>query len=479
MIRCRLEDVCKATGAEVVRGSADVELHGVSTDSRTLQAGALFVALSGPNFDGNLFAAAAAERGAGALLLAGSAAAAAELLSELPDGLAVLCHPDPRRALSDLAAWHRSRLGIPVIGITGSCGKTTTKNILVQLLSEVRDVVGSPSSFNNDIGVPLTLFQADETTEVLVVEMGTNSRGEIAALCRTARPNGAILTNVGASHLEGLHSVEGVAVEKGDLVASLPNSAFCVLNADCPWTSKLRSLTAAPVTTFSVDGGGDLDATDVWFHSAGTTFKLDGKEITFPLLGLHNLQNLLAALAACQGLGIDLDSVLPHVSNLSGGRRRLEKKTVGEMTLLDDTYNANPESARASVRVLAGIHGHRRRVLVLGDMLELGDLAAESHHSIGRYSAESGLDLLLLVGDLTKATAAGALEGGLDASRILHFSSLEEALVEIPAMLSDGDLVLVKGSRRMGLERLVVLLESQRAGDGSRSQVEALSSPGG
>ncbi|MFT7668767.1 MAG: UDP-N-acetylmuramoyl-tripeptide--D-alanyl-D-alanine ligase [Planctomycetota bacterium] len=469
MIRCRLEDVVKSTGAELLRGDPNSKLHGVSTDTRTIEELTLFVSLSGPNFDGNQFAVAAAEGGAGALLLAGDAESIADILAELPADIPVLCHADPRRALSDLAAWHRSRLDIPVVGITGSCGKTTTKNILCELLNSVRRVVGSPSSFNNDIGVPHTLFLAEESTEVLVVEMGTNSPGEISALCRTTRPNGAILTNVGASHLEGLHSIAGVAEEKGALISCLPPEGFCVLNADCLWTPRLRSLTGSKVITFSVDGDGDLDATDVWFHSAGTTFKLEGREVTFPLLGLHNLQNLLAALAACRGLGIDLEQVLPHVSNIAGGRRRLEKKILGKMTLLDDTYNANPDSAKASVRVLAGIHGHDRRILVLGDMLELGDLAAESHHSVGVLGAQSGLDLLILIGELTRATAAGALEGGLLAEQIIHFASLNEALVEIPGLLADGDLVLIKGSRRMGLERLVAALEKECANSGHDS----------
>jgi UDP-N-acetylmuramoyl-tripeptide--D-alanyl-D-alanine ligase len=464
VIHMRLREAIGATGAELLRGSSNMELRGVSTDTRTIERGALFVALSGPNFDGNLFASAAAERGAAALFLSGEGDSLMQSLRSVPESVAVLAHPDPRRALSDLAAWHRSRLDIPVIGITGSCGKTTTKNILFELLSSIARTVGSPSSFNNDIGVPHTLFLADETTEFLVVEMGTNSPGEISALCRTARPGGAILTNIGSSHLEGLHSIEGVAREKGDLVACLPDEGFCVLNADCAWTSRLRSLTGARILTFSVEGKGDLDATDVWFHSAGTTFKLDGHEVTFPLLGLHNLQNLLAALAACVGAGIELERVLPGVSTLSGGRRRLERKDVGGMTLFDDTYNANPESTEASVRVLAGIHGHARRVLVLGDMLELGALAGELHHSVGVHAARSGLDLVILVGELTRATAAGALEGGLAADRILHFQGLDEALVEIPGILAEGDLVLVKGSRQMGLERVIRTLEDGASG---------------
>jgi len=468
MIECRVEDVLRATGAELLHGPESGTLRSVSTDTRSLEAEALFVALSGPNFNGNLFVRAAVERGAAGFLLSADDEELAPLLRDLPADVALLRHPDPRRALSDLAAWHRSRFDIPVVGITGSCGKTTTKNILVELLSGERTVLGSPNSFNNDIGVPHTLFLADADTEVLVVEMGTNSPGEIAALCRTARPTGAILTNIGASHLEGLRSLDGVAAEKSELVACLSGEGFCVLNEDCPWTPRLRALTTARVLTFSVDGAGDLNATDVWFHAGGTTFRLEGREVTFPLLGLHNVQNVLAALAACRGLGIGLDDVLPRVSALSGGHRRLERKTFGGLTVLDDTYNANPDSAKASVRVLAGIHGHRRRALVLGDMLELGDLAAELHHGVGLDAAQNGLDLLLLVGELTRATAAGALEGGLDASRIVHYATLNEALVQIPALLDDGDLVLIKGSRRMGLERLVGALEAARRVEGVR-----------
>lgn len=464
MIRLGLAELPACTGVEELRSGLAASFIGVSTDTRTLEPGALFVSLSGPNFDGNRFAAAAAERGASGVVLKGTAAELQPLLEQLPEDLAVFRHEDPRRVLSDLASYHRSRFELPVVGITGSCGKTTTKNILVELLAPLRRVVGSPNSFNNDIGVPHTLFLADEEAEVLVVEMGTNHPGEIAGLCRTSRPNGAIITNIGASHLEGLLSVEGVALEKGELAACLPRQGFCVLNADCRFTPQLRSMTSARVITFSVEGEGDLNATDVWFHSGGTTFKLGGREVTFPLLGLHNVQNLLAALAACQGMGLNLDEVLPNVSRLSGSRRRMELKQLGGLSVFDDTYNANPESARASVRVLAGIHGYERRVLVLGDMLELGDREAELHHAVGMLAAEARLDLCILVGELTRATAAGALEGGIAPEAIYHFADVQDALREVPGLLQAGDLVLIKGSRRVGLERLVAALEEDAGG---------------
>ena len=455
MNRYRIQDVVDSTGAVLARGDARRTLCGISTDTRSLAPDEFFFAITGPTFDGNRFAKEAIERGAAGLMLADPGGAPLPAARELPRDTPILFHRSPRQALSDLARWHRGRLSAPVIGITGSCGKTTTKSILIELLSARRRTVGSPSSFNNDIGVPHTLFLADSRTEAVVVEMGTNAPGEIAGLCRTARPTAGIITNVGAAHLEGLGSIQGVAREKGALAESLPADGFCVLNADCQWTRTMRSLTPARVITFSVDGEGDLNATDVWFHPGGTTFRLDGREITSPLLGLHNVQNLLAALCAVRGLEIPIDDVLPAISRLRAARRRLERIQAGAITVIDDSYNANPESARASVRVLAGLHGHKRRVLVLGDMLELGHLAAEMHHAIGREAAKSGIDLLVLVGELTRASAAGALEGGLAEERVVHVETTDEAIQQIGRHLNDGDVVLVKGSRRTGLDRLV------------------------
>ena len=469
MNHIRLQDVLDSTGAVLVHGelpAAELKLTGVSTDTRTIGQRELFIALDGPSFDGNRFAQGALKAGASALLL--REGSTYDLSGIAPD-IAVCVHPNPRRALSDLGAWYRSTLRCPVVAITGSCGKTTTKNLLRDLVSASLRTVASPSSFNNDIGVPHTLFLADKETELLAIEMGTNHPGEIAALCRVARPTAGILTNVGASHLEGLGSLDGVAREKGDLAASLPRDGFCVLNADCRFTPEIRSRTSAKVISFSIDGSpdtpggiGDLDATDLIFHSGGTTFRLNGREVTSPLLGTHNVQNLLAALAACVGLGLELDHVLQAVSGLSGGRQRMERIELPGLTVFDDSYNSNPESLRAAVRVLSGLHGFKRRILVLGDMLELGDLAAELHHKLGHEAAAAGIDRILLVGELARAAAAGALEGGLAAASVLHVSSTEEARRVIHDVVQEGDVVLVKGSRRMRLEEVVHSLIDQR-----------------
>jgi UDP-N-acetylmuramoyl-tripeptide--D-alanyl-D-alanine ligase len=456
-----VKDVLDSTGAVLVRGEVGREIAGVSTDTRSLRPRELFLALSGPNFDGNAFAAQACRGGAGALLLRGEPGGPG---GDLPGDAPVALHPSPRRALADLAAWHRSRLAAPVIGVTGSCGKTTTKEILRQLLESRLRTVASPSSFNNDVGVPLTLLSAERSTEVLVVEIGTNAPGEIAALCKVARPTAGIITNVGASHLEGLGSLDGVAREKSELFASLPAGGFAVLNLDCRYAPLLRRSTRARLITVSIEGDGEFDATRPWFHSGGTTFALRGHEVTSPLLGLHNVSNLLCALAACHGLGIALEEVLPAVTRLRGGRRRMERIDLGDLLVFDDTYNANPESARAAVRVLAGLHaGGGRRVLALGDMLELGPSAPELHHALGREAAERGIDLVLLVGELTRATAAGALEAGMAPERVVHLGSAEEAIESLPPHLASGDVVLVKASRRLGLERVVERLVAQRA----------------
>ena len=448
-------DVLEATGGRLVWGEPGRPLKGVSTDTRTLEPGQLFLALAGPNHDGNRYAAAAIERGAAALLLREGASVPPDA-----EGLSVVQVADPRRALADLASWHRDRLGAQVIGITGSCGKTTTKNMLAELLADHRRVVASPASFNNDIGVPHSLLLAGEETEALVLEIGTNAPGEIASLCSIARPTVGVLTGIGASHLDGLGSVEGVAEEKGALLEAIPEEGFVVLNSGCRFTPRISHRASAPIITFGLDGVGDLTATDLSFHPWGTAFRLNGEhEVHLPMLGQHMVQNLLAALATCQGMGIDPTEVLPSVSRLTDGRGRLQRREVGGILVLDDTYNANPESVCASVRVLASLREHPRRALVLGDMHELGPRSAELHAAVGEQVAAAGIELFVTVGSRARAAAEGALDRGMDASSVLAAPDLDTAQQALEGRVSDGDVLLIKGSRAAGLEALVDRLE--------------------
>ena len=467
-----IEDVVGAIGGTLLLGNPRAATQGFTTDTRALKGGELFLALSGQRFDGNRFGIAAIEAGANALILRRATGLEQELqpaIKACGRDVAVIVHDDPAAALKALARWHRMRLGLPVVGITGSCGKTTTKNYLVKLLSGARRVVGSPKSFNNAVGVPLTLLAADASTEVCVAEIGTSGHGEIADLSSIARPDIGVITGVGASHLEGLGSLEGVAIEKNELARSLSADGLLVIHHDGRFCDLFRASTAAKVVTFGVDNGvrseADLVATKICFNGGRTVFELrgkglehlEGREVTLPALGTHNVLNLLAALAVCRGLGLDLESVLPAVADIEGQSGLLERFELDGVVVIDDTYNANPDSVKAAVRVLAGIHGHARRVLVLGDMLELGHFAAEMHHAVGRAAAAAGIDRLILVGDLAAAAGAGALEGGMRPQDVVHFATraAAEAANLNGSLFASGDLILVKASRGMQLEKLV------------------------
>ncbi len=462
-------DLLDVTGARHVAGGSRALFQGISTDSRTQVGGELFLSLSGPNFDGDAFAAGA--------LTAGAAGALVRRADEdlRSSHAAIAEHPDPRRALGDLARWYRSRWkgatgnrGRSVVGITGSCGKTSTKEILVQLLDGVCSAYGSPASFNNDIGVPLTLLRAPVHADVCVVEMGTNAPGEIANLCRIAQPNGAIITNIGDSHLAGLGNTKGVAAEKEALVTGLSSDQFCVLNADCAFTPRLKSKTKARILTFGLHGDALVCASDLHFENGTTQFVLEAPglsrpvQVRAPFLGAHMVQNLLAALAAVHGLGYSIESVLPGLARLRGAQGRMQIHRAGGLTLIDDSYNANPLSASAGVCQLAGMRGHHRRIMVVGDMLELGAVAQASHRDLGRQVAQAGIDVLVAVGQHAETVLGGARDHGACEDRLFAWKDAESCMRDLPALLGDGDLVFVKGSRAMGLDRLVDQLLSDQ-----------------
>ncbi|MBL6721448.1 MAG: UDP-N-acetylmuramoyl-tripeptide--D-alanyl-D-alanine ligase [Planctomycetes bacterium] len=469
--RWTLADLAQAMGSRLEAGAAGLAVGGVSTDTRTLRPGDLFVALSGPNFDGARFIPAAVERGAVAVVVPEGTAAAAGAAPVLE----VAC---TRRALGDLGRWVRSTRSLEVVGITGSCGKTSTKEILHVLLRGAGlRASASPASFNNDIGVPHTLLACPEDAQVLVAELGTNGRGEIAHLARLARPTGAIVTNVGASHLEGLGDEDGVASEKAALPASLPEGGFCVLNADCPRTAAMASVTRARVHRFAVraaaageEAGGecapDLVASDLTFEASGTSFTLSGamvgepgeeQRVSIPLLGRHQVQNVLAALTAGRALGVSLEALLAGLPDLAPVAGRGVRSEARGLALLDETYNANPTSTVAALWALAAAPAAGRRVAVLGRMHELGERSAALHAEVGAAVAAAGVDLLITVG--ADEVASGAREAGLAERALVRFADREAAAAGLEAVLHAGDLVLLKGSRAAGLDALVRLLQ--------------------
>jgi UDP-N-acetylmuramoyl-tripeptide--D-alanyl-D-alanine ligase len=457
-----------APAARIAVGARAARIRRVTIDSREAADGDLFVALPGTRTDGHAFVADALRAGAVAAIVGPSAP---PLPSDV-GGKAQIRTADPRRALAELAAAHRRTLGCPVVGITGSNGKSSTREMIAKVLEPLGPVVQSQKSYNNDLGVPLTILRADASTRALVVEMGTSGPGEIARLAEIARPGVAVVTNVGAAHLEGLGSEDGVAAEKSALPNSLPADGFAILNADDPRVAAMAETTRGHVVTASI---GDWHAA-VWGCDArrtarGVEFWLYGKGRMFlPVPGLHNARNAILAVATGLVHGLSAESIRESLRAVRLPAMRLQRMAVRGATLILDCYNANPASVAAALEEMAARpapaagSGRGRRVFVLGDMLELGDRSDDLHYAIGRSAARK-VDALWCVGPASRAAYDAALDAGMDSSRALWFQSVEAA-AESPAMvLRRGDVAMLKGSRGMRLERLAVPLRRRIAAD--------------
>lgn len=508
MIELTLADVLRATDACWSFGcTADVPLSDVSTDTRTLRPGSLFLGIPGPRFDGAEFAGAAIRAGA-TCVLAADGPGVRDRLEALSreHGVAVATCTSATVALGTIGSLVRDRLDARVIAVTGSCGKTSTKETLDTLLSASRSTVVSPASFNNEIGVPRTLLLADERTEILVLEVGTNAPGEIATLAAIARPDVTVITNIGRAHLAGLGSLEGVAREKGALIDVLDPARAkrpaVVLNRDCKQTPLLLDRVREGVRVFTTSAAGDpsasLFARDVTLVRNGTEFVIDGPALpahlrgmllSVPLLGEQAAANVLSALAAVLASGADIDAALAAVGALAPAPHRLEPHSAGGVLVIDDAYNANPDSMATAIGVLARIElpcasidanagaAEARRVLAVGEMAELGVATLQLHREAGERARKLGIDLVIVVGDRSPRTPLSAfLEGArgpdLDGARgpgvlTLHADTIEQAaalLLDGPQRLVSGDALLVKASRAVGLERLAAhIVESLEA----------------
>lgn len=425
----------------------DVAFTGISTDTRTLPAGALFFALRGPNFDGHACIEAARARGAAGAAVSEPCAAA------LPH----ITVADTRLALGRLAADWRRRFDIPVIGITGSNGKTTVRAMTAAILAQCGRALATEGNLNNDIGLPLTLARLGAEHRFAILEMGANHPGEIDYLANIAQPTIAVVTNAGPAHLEGFGDIAGVARAKGELFASLDADSVAIINADDDYAPLWRELAAhcrrvefglEADAEVSATWSGDANGTDVTLHTpqGEVQFRL-------PLPGRHNVMNALAASAAALAAGAGLDDVASGLAGLVpvAGRFNIHHLP-GDITLIDDTYNANPGSLQVALDVLAMSGG--ATWLVLGDMGELGDTSAELHADAGRSARAAGVDRLFAIGDLARAAADSFGEQG-------EFHATQDELITALRNDLNGPLhVLVKGSRRMQLENVVKALSS-------------------
>jgi len=457
--------VAKAAGGVVVQGGPTGK--GVSTDSRRDCTGEVFVALRGENHDGHRYLAKAVDQGAVGLVVARDYD-----LTNLRSDLRLRSGREPfivqvddtGAALMQLAAEHRRRHRAKVVGITGSCGKTSTKEWLGAVLAASMPTIRSPGSYNNHIGVPLTLFQLRAETRAAVVEIGTNAPGEIKELTDIVRPDIGIVTCVAPAHLEGLGSLEGVAREKAALVQGLSSSGLCILNGDDAACREMARLTSASVELISLHREADWFATNVQFHALGTTFLLQGERpVTLPRLGTHNVYNALAVIAAAHRLGVPEEDVLKLLASVPSAARRLEPKVQGGVTIFDDTYNMNPESARSALQAMAGLRSEGadeggstgRSIVVFGGMLELGPDSLRLHEQLGEQVVSTGQDMLVCVGDRGQAIAAGALRAGMPEGAVTCVADIGGAHELLVGALRPGDRVLCKASRQVALDRLV------------------------
>ncbi len=464
-----VRDIVRATQGALVGGDLAVPITGVSIDSRTLGVGDAFFAIRGHRLDGHTFLAEAAGRGAACLIVHA-------LSDDVPASVPLVLVEDTTRALGRLAAWHRARFDIPVVAVTGSNGKTTTKEMIAAVLGTRWQVLKPAASFNNQWGLPLTLLRLGPEHEALVLEIGANQPGEIAALAAIARPTVAVVTTVAAVHTEFFGSLDGVRDEKAALPRAVDATGWVALNADDPRVAGMARETAARVLTYGWAAGADVRAVgDVVEDASGLGFTLALGGTTTPVslafAGRHNVTNALAAAAAGQALDFSLADIARGLGQARPVAGRCVWRAAGPVQILDDTYNSNPVSVRAALEAVAArrraMPGPSRLVAVLGDMLELGAFTEAAHREVGRLAVELGADAVVGVGRHAQGTVDAAREAGLPDAH--HATTFEDTVAHLLKRLGPGDVVLIKGSRGMRMERVVDALVARLARSDSGS----------
>jgi UDP-N-acetylmuramoyl-tripeptide--D-alanyl-D-alanine ligase len=412
------------------------------------------MAIKGERFDGHDFIRAAIEGGAACVVgrrakLEGLADAAARTAGLIEVG-------DPLEALRLLAQNYRARLNIPLVAITGSCGKTTTKDMLAAILAQERRVVATEGNLNNLIGAPLMLLRIGSDTEAAVLEIASNTPGEIGLLARTLSPTAGVVTNIGPVHLEGFGTIEGVFEEKTSLIPHIRSGGYLVVCKEDISPERVRSMFDGEVITFGSDESADFFATDIRNDmNKGTDFLLNGEEeLTIPIVGRHNVRNALAAIAAATAQGMGIDAIRAGLEKFTASAMRMEAREHRGATIINDAYNANPRAMRESISTVLEAKAERR-ILALGDMLELGAQAVEEHRSLGQYIGGAGIDLLYACGEFGAAVIEGAIEAGMQAERAYVCEDADGIAVSLKYILREGDVLLVKGSRGMQMERVV------------------------
>ncbi len=460
MKRLTFDEIVSAIGGKPDGKTPQAAVARVCTDTREIQPGDLFFALPGEQFDGHDFVDAALSGGAAAAVVSDAARVPVRWRGT---GRMIVVR-DAVDALGRLAAFHRTQAAALVIGVVGSNGKTTTKEMIRAVLASRKRGRAALKSFNNQIGVPLTLLSVETADEFVVVEIGTNHPGEIATLAQIARPDIGVVTSIGEEHLEFFGDVSKVAEEELSLLGHIRRRGCVVMQADCRKYVVGSIRDDLTVLTFGVDAASDMRATDVRFDGGVQRFKVNERfEYELPTAGVHNVSNALAAIAVGMRLGMGHAEIAAALATAKMPPMRLERREIGDVTLINDAYNANPTSMRAALASMEQLGGRRRQVVVLGDMRELGADSGRYHEELGRAAGRSTASVIVAVGAFSRTVADGATSTAGAAKRIYWHPNVETAGAALEELIEPGDVVLLKGSRAVRLERVVPAIERAAA----------------
>jgi len=453
-----LSQIAQFAGASLSSGDGTAVINKVSTDSRTIKPGELFVALRGENFEGHDFVAASAKAGGTGALVD------LQWVGNVPNNFALLRATDTLQAYQTLAANYRRSLAIKVLAITGSNGKTSTKDFAAAVLARRFRVTKTEGNFNNHVGLPRTILEATSEDEVAVWEIGMNHPGEIAALSKIAAADAAIVTNIGVAHIEFMGSREAIALEKGALAEAIEPQGTVVLNADDPFTEGIAARTRAKVVLAGTTGGA-VRAIEIRQSAEGSEFTIvEGAHrcrAQLPVAGLHMVQNALLAVAAGRAFGLSIEECAAGLAAAPLTKARLQIKEINGVQFLDDSYNANPDSMKAALRTLVELDTEGKRIAVLGEMRELGAESERGHREVGETAATLGVNQLITIGDTAELIAEGARTAGLD--KVSSVRSTAEAAKLLGEIAEPGDLVLIKGSRAARTEEVIQQFGSQNS----------------
>jgi len=446
-----VKDILEATEGRLLKGKAETAFVGISTDTRRLKRGELFIAIKGQNFDGHDFIEEARSKGASGAIVSLNKDWAG--LKQNDFILIAVC--DSIKSLGDIANFHRSKFDIPIIAVTGSNGKTTAKEMLASILSKTYGVLKNEGTENNLIGVPLNLLKLTSVCEIAVLELGTNRFGEITKLAEIAQPDCGIILNIGPSHLEFFDSVDNIRQEKLSLLRRLGSDGISVVNGDDENLVKGAKSLCAEVITFGLNSDCNFRASGIEEYEEGIRFILNDRyRFHLKILGRHNVYNALASIAAGSLYGIEFDEMGEALEDFKLPYLRMEFIIADGIRFIFDCYNSNPLSMASAIDSLKDLNASRRKVIIAGDMFELGEGSPYFHKQVGRQAALAKVDILVGVGPLSRFILEGAQEEGIGGKSLLHFENSVDAAKALKDILKEGDLVLVKGSRAVKMEEI-------------------------